>query len=257
MRSQGNGRKRDAVGSPVAAPFFPWLIMRSRCLLLYQKLFCTECPNLPAIHPGSLLSLLSSGRTRERQEGPVPVRLTLQTMTRCPTRSWNRNPRAVNETTPLQPMWWLWTMMNHYLAAHIRPRLRNPRHILPHSRTPLTCSALRLKSEGWNCQYSKEMPDLVKYRNKNVLNLWQAPNTDDHSAHLATMKKRSWSYPAKGNLQTVKQFLQDLQGCGDPEKIQHGDKILWDRGMPGIPQDNTPPGTKRECIKARYVMKDY
>ena len=24
--------------------------------------------------------------------------------------------------------------------------------------------------------------------------------------------------------------------------------------MPGIPQENTPPGAKRECIKARYVM---
>ena len=86
--------------------------------------------------------------------------------------------------------------------------------------------SLRLKSEGQNCQYSKEMPDLVKYQNENVPNLWQAPNTDDHSAHPATVKKRSWSYLAKGNLQTVKQFLQDLQGCGDPKKIQHGDKML-------------------------------
>ena len=106
--------------------------------------------------------------------------------------------------------------------------------------------SLKLKSEGWNCQYSKEMADLVKYWNENVPNLRQAPNTDDHSAHLATMKQRSWSYPAKGNLQMVKQFLQDLQGCGDPEKIQRGDKMLRGRGMPRIPQDNTPPGTKWE-----------
>ena len=57
--------------------------------------------------------------------------------------------------------------------------------------------SLWLKSEGWNCQYSKEMPDLVKYWNKNVPNLRQAGNTDDHSVHLAIVKKRSWSYPAK------------------------------------------------------------
>ena len=31
--------------------------------------------------------------------------------------------------------------------------------------------------------------------------------------------------------------------------------MLWDRGMPGIPQDNTLPGAKQEWIKARYVMK--
>ena len=104
--------------------------------------------------------------------------------------------------------------------------------------------SFRLKSEGRNCQYSKELPDLVKYWNENVPNLLQAPNTDDHSAHLATVKKRSWSYPAKGNLQTVKQFLWDLQGCGDPEKIQCGDKMLRDRGIPGISLDNTPSGTK-------------
>ena len=52
----------------------------------------------------------------------------------------------------------------------------------------------------------------------------------------------------------VKQFLWDLKDCGDPEKIRHGEHILWDRGMPGIPQENTPTGAKQECIKASYVM---
>ena len=95
---------------------------------------------------------------------------------------------------------------------------------------------LRLKRKGQHCQYSKELADLVKYRNENVPNLWQAPNIYDHSEHLATMKKKSWCYPAKGNLQTVKQFMQDLYGCGDPDKIECGEKMLLDRGMPGIPQ---------------------
>ena len=31
--------------------------------------------------------------------------------------------------------------------------------------------------------------------------------------------------------------------------------MLWDRGMPGIPQENTPKGERREHIKAHYVMK--
>ena len=113
---------------------------------------------------------------------------------------------------------------------------------------------LWLKSEGRHCQYSKEFVDLIKYQNANVPNLRQAPNTDNHSAYLATVKKKTWCYPAKGNLQTVKQFVQDLCRCGDPDKIEHAEKVLWDRGMPKIPQENTPLGTKRERIKARYVI---
>ena len=30
--------------------------------------------------------------------------------------------------------------------------------------------------------------------------------------------------------------------------------MLWDHGLPGIPQDNAPTGTKWEHIKAHYVM---
>ena len=88
------------------------------------------------------------------------------------------------------------------------------------------------------------MPDLRK-----------APNTNDHSAYLATVKAESWSYPAKGNLQTVKQFLWDLEGCGDLEKVKQGDKMLRDRGMLRIPEDSTPKGGKWERIMAHYVMK--
>ena len=115
----------------------------------------------------------------------------------------------------------------------------------------LTC---RLKSEGHYCQYRKELADLVKYLDDNVPNLQQAPNTDDHSVHLSTVKK-SWCYLAKGNLQNVKQFVWELAGCGDPDKIERGEKMLRDRGMPRIPQENTKPGTKQERIKACYVMR--
>ena len=79
------------------------------------------------------------------------------------------------------------------------------------------------------------MARLTKYHNKKVPDLWKAPNTDDHSVYLATVKAESWSYLAKGNLQTVKQFLRDLKACGGPEKIRQGDKILQDRNAQNSP----------------------
>ena len=48
--------------------------------------------------------------------------------------------------------------------------------------------------------------------------------------------------------------MKELAGCKDAEKRHQADKTLRDRGMPGIPQDSTPKGGKRELIKARYVM---
>ena len=39
------------------------------------------------------------------------------------------------------------------------------------------------------------------------------------------------------------------------EKRHQADKTLWDKGMPGIPQENTLKGEKRELIKAHYMMK--
>ena len=100
-----------------------------------------------------------------------------------------------------------------------------------------------------------ETARLTQYCNSCVLGLRGAPNTDDHSAYLADVKKESWSYPAKGNLMTIRQFFKELQECGDLEKIRQGKRTLRDKGVPGIPQDNTPKGGKREIIKARYVIK--
>ena len=77
---------------------------------------------------------------------------------------------------------------------------------------------------------------------------------DDHSAYLSKVKKESWSYPAKGNLITVRQFMKELMGCKDAEKRRQADKTLQDRGMPGIPQDSTLKGGEQELIKARYVI---
>ena len=112
---------------------------------------------------------------------------------------------------------------------------------------------LRLKSEVRSIQYTMETAGLTKYRNDHVPGLKSAPNTDDHSTYLAEVKRESWSYPAKGNLLTVRQFIEELKGCPDAEKRCLADKTLRDKGMPGIPQENIKGG-KREIIKARYIM---
>ena len=114
---------------------------------------------------------------------------------------------------------------------------------------------LQLKSEARSIQYTMETAGLTKYRNDRVLGLKGAPNTDDHSAYLSEVTKESWSYPAKGNLCTVWQFIKELEGCPDAEKRLLANKTLRDKGMPGIPQENASKGGKRELIKARYVMK--
>ena len=98
-----------------------------------------------------------------------------------------------------------------------------------------------------------ETAGLTKYHNNHVLGLKSAPNTDDHSAYLAKVKRESWSYPAKGNLHTVRQFIKELEGCPDPEKRLQADKTLRDRGMPRIPQESIKGG-KQELIKARYII---
>ena len=113
---------------------------------------------------------------------------------------------------------------------------------------------LWLKSEAWSIQYSMETAGLTKYRNSHVLGLWGAPNTDDHSAYLTKVKKESWSYPAKGNLCTVHQFITELRSCPDPEKRKLANKTLREKGMPGIPQENTLEAGKQELIKARYII---
>ena len=114
---------------------------------------------------------------------------------------------------------------------------------------------LRLKSEAQTIQYGLETAGLTQYHNDHVPGLRGARNMDDHSAYLSNIKKESWSYLAKGNLVTVRQFFRELKDCGDPDKDPPGRETLWDKGMPGIHQDNTPKGEKWELIKARYVMR--
>ena len=93
---------------------------------------------------------------------------------------------------------------------------------------------LWLKSEGRNCQYSKEMTNLVKYQNENVPNLRQALNTDDHSAHLTTMIMEIMELPGQGKSADGKAIslgFARVWGPGeDPAQEQDalGQRDAWD-----------------------------
>ena len=109
----------------------------------------------------------------------------------------------------------------------------------------------RLKGEARAVQYNLELAALVDYRNKFIPNLKGPPNTDDHSKYLSQVRDISWSYPAKGNLWTARQFFQELQACKNREMVEQGEAVLRDRGMLGIPQESGKSGP----IKARYVIR--
>ena len=108
----------------------------------------------------------------------------------------------------------------------------------------------RLKGKVRAIQYNLELAVLTEYRNLHILNLKGPPNTDDHSEYLKNVKDISWSYPAKGNVITARQFFNDLKASRDREAIEAGDNVLWEKGMMGIPQESTKAGP----VKCRYVI---
>ena len=72
-RSPRSGRKRNSIRNPVAAPSFPWQIMRTWSLLSLRRLLCTGCPNLPAICPsGHCCHTQVWAGLGERLGDPVP-----------------------------------------------------------------------------------------------------------------------------------------------------------------------------------------
>ena len=107
-----------------------------------------------------------------------------------------------------------------------------------------------LKGEAWAVQYNLELAILTEYQNLHIPNLKGPPNTDDHSAYLSNVKDVSWSYPAKGNLITTRQFFKDLKASKDREAIEVGDNVLWEKGMMGIPQESI----EARLIKCWYVI---
>ena len=107
-----------------------------------------------------------------------------------------------------------------------------------------------LKGEVRAIQYNLELAILVEYRNLHIPNLKGPPNIDDHSTYLSVVKDVSWSYPAKGNLITARQYYQDLKASKDLEVIEVGESILWEKGMMGIPQEMAKAGP----VKCQYVI---
>ena len=107
-----------------------------------------------------------------------------------------------------------------------------------------------LRGEAQSVQYNLELSILADYRNLHILNLKGPPNTDDHSAYLSNVKEVSWSYPAKGNLITARQYYQDLKACKDLEAIEAGNTVLREKGMMGIPRESSKAG----LIKCQYVI---
>ena len=107
-----------------------------------------------------------------------------------------------------------------------------------------------LKGEAWAVQYNLELAILTEYRNLHIPNLKGPPNTDDHLAYLSNVKDVSWSYPAKGNLITARQFFKNLKASKDWEAIEAGYNVLWEKGMMGIPQESIKAGP----IKCRYII---
>ena len=130
-------------------------------------------------------------------------------------------------------------------------RQKTPKKSLPVEEEATEALVQRLKGEARAVQYNLELSALVDYRNKYVPNLKGLPNTDDHSKYLSQVRDISWSYPAKGNLWTARQYFQELQTCKDREMVEQGEAVLRDRGMLGIPQESGKSGP----IKARYVIR--
>ena len=127
---------------------------------------------------------------------------------------------------------------------------KTPKKSLPVEKEATKKLVQCLKGEAQAVQYNLELAALVDYWNKSVPNLKGPPNTDDHSKYLSQVQDISWSYPAKGNLWTARQFFQELQACKNQEMVEQGEAVLWDRGMLGIPQESGKSGP----IKAWYVI---
>ena len=120
----------------------------------------------------------------------------------------------------------------------------------PDKEEALEALCQHLKGKALSVQYNLEIAILNEYRNLHIPNLKGPPNTDDHLAYLSSVRELSWSYPAKGNLITARQYYQDLKASKDPEAIEVGNIVLREKGMMGIPQESSKAG----LIKCWYVI---
>ena len=107
-----------------------------------------------------------------------------------------------------------------------------------------------LHSDCRQLQYEKEFESFKVYR-KTIKKLWEAPNTDDHTTYIRdyVLKEQAQSYSYAGNLMTARAFLKKIRAkCNDAEKIEKTDKMLREKGMPGVPDE----WSHKYTIQGRY-----
>ena len=237
-KRQTPGLKRRSVGRNPPGLLSPWM---------NTSILSLSSPTGPLpVSPHSPLAKLhlppQKDRVRPRKE-PIVVPdpsddeplLDQATEPKAKARKWDPTPELVvveDDSTPLPG------------------RQKTPKKSLPVEEETTEVLIQCLKGEARAVQYNLELAALVDYRNKSVLNLKGPPNTDDHSKYLSQVRDISWSYPAKGNLLTARQYFQELQACKNRETVEQGEAVLRDRGMLGIPQESGKSGP----IKARYVI---
>ena len=115
----------------------------------------------------------------------------------------------------------------------------------------------QLHSDCRQIQHSLEFDDFKAYR-RNITNLREGPNTDDHTAYLrdSVLKNQPNSYACAGNLQTVKAFHKRLHSeCKDPEKLEKADNMLHHRVLPGVPDGLVGEDGQKVRLLPRYVMQ--
>ena len=115
----------------------------------------------------------------------------------------------------------------------------------------------QLHSDCRQIQYSLEFDDFKAYR-RNITNLREGPNTDDHTAYLrdSVLKNQPNSYACAGNLQTIKAFYKRLhRECQDPEKLEKADNMLHHRVLRGVPDGLVQEDGQKVRLLARYVMQ--
>ena len=115
----------------------------------------------------------------------------------------------------------------------------------------------QLHSACRQIQYSLEFDDFKVYR-RNIPNLRESANTDDHTAYLRdhVLKEQPNTYACAGNLLTAKAFHKRLhQECQDPAKVEKADKMLHDKALPRVPDDLPKEDGQQVRLTARYVMQ--
>ena len=114
----------------------------------------------------------------------------------------------------------------------------------------------QLHSACRQIQYSLEFDDFKAYQ-KNIPNLRESANTDDHTAYIRDhVLKQPNTYPCTRNLLTAKAFQKRLhEECKDPAKVEKADKMLQDKALPGVPDDLPKEDGQRVKLTARYIMQ--